>query len=98
MGNPSHRYTPEFKARAVELYMAAGPDTIYAEIARGLGCDAGSLSKWVKLACNERPDGPETSPFQVQEENRRLKRELARVEKENKILSKASAFFASRRL
>lgn len=98
MTDYSKRYTPEFKQRAVELYMAAGPDTTYAEIARGLGCDAGSLSKWVKLARNEQPDGPETSPFQIQEENRRLKRELARVKEENEILLKASAFFASRQL
>ena len=26
MGNPSPRYTSEFKAKAVELYLAAGPE------------------------------------------------------------------------
>ena len=41
MANASPRYTAEFKARAVELYKAAGPDATYAEIARELGCDAG---------------------------------------------------------
>ena len=48
MGNPSPRYTAEFKQRAVELYRAAGPDATYAAVARELGCDAGSLSKWVQ--------------------------------------------------
>lgn len=98
MGNPSPRYTPEFKAKAVELYLAAGPDATYAEIARGLGCDAGTLSNWVRLAGNEQPGDPEMNPFQVQEENRRLRRENERLKKENEILLKASAFFASKQL
>jgi transposase len=98
MANASPRYTPEFKARAVEMYRAAGPEATYAEIARDLGVDAGSLSHWVKLASNDRPDDPEMNPFQIQEENRRLKRELARLREENEILLKASAFFASKQL
>ena len=48
MGNPSPRYTAEFKQKAVELYRKSG--TTYAEVARGLGCDAGSLADWVKKA------------------------------------------------
>lgn len=98
MGNPSPRYTSEFKSKAVELYLAAGPDATYAEIARGLGCDAGSLVKWVKLAGNEQPGDPEMNPFQLQEENRRLRRELARLKEENEILLKTSAFFVSKQL
>lgn len=97
-GYPSPRYTAEFKAKAVELYRAAGPEATYAGVARSLGCDAGSLSKWVGPASNDQPGDPEMNPFQIQEENRRLRRELARVKEENEILSKASAFFASRQL
>lgn len=63
MGKPSPRYTPEFKQRAVELYLASGPDATYTEVARGLGCDAGTLSKWVSLARNDQPDDPEANPF-----------------------------------
>ena len=37
-------------------------------------------------------------PFQLQEENRRPRRELARLKEENEILLKASAFFASKQL
>ncbi len=98
MANASPKYTAEFKAKAVELYRSAGPDATYASVARGLGCDPGSLSHWVKLASNEGPGDPETNPFQMQEENRRLKRELARLKEENEILLKASAFFASKQL
>ena len=38
---PSPRYTAEFKQEAVELYKKSG--TAYAEVARGLGCDAGPV-------------------------------------------------------
>lgn len=98
MANASPRYTAEFKVRAVELYKAAGPDATYAEIARELGCDAGSLSHWVKTAGGGQPDEADMNPFQMREENRRLKRELARLKEENEILLKASAFFASKQL
>lgn len=48
MGAQSPRCTVEFKQEAVELYGKSG--TAYAEVARGLGCDAGGLSDWVKKA------------------------------------------------
>ena len=83
MGNPSPRYTAEFKQKAVELYGKSG--TTYAEAARGLDCDAGSLADWVKRAY-------------AAEDLRRLKRENERFKRENEILLKASAFFASRQL
>lgn len=68
------------KAGAVELYRAAGPDATYAQIARELGCDIGSLSKWVQLDGNANPSDPEANPFQIAEENRRLRRENAHSE------------------
>lgn len=43
MGTPSPKHTAEFKQKAVELYRKSG--TTYAEVARGLGCDPGSLSR-----------------------------------------------------
>lgn len=98
MGNPSPRYTAEFKQRAVELYLAAGPEATYAEIARELGCDPGSLAKWVKLADGAPAAEPDQNPFQMQEELRKLRRENQRLKTENEILLKASAFFASKQL
>ena len=68
MGAPSPKHTAEFKQKAVELYRKSG--TTYAEVARGLGCDPGSLSDWVKKA--DAPRGGNL--FQAAEENRRLKR------------------------
>lgn len=69
MGNPSPRYTAEFKQEAVEPYGKSG--TTYAEVAREPGCDAGSLSDWVgKAAAGPAPDA---NPFQMAEDLRRLK-------------------------
>ena len=59
--------------------------------------ERGSVSDWVKRADAAGSD-PSANPFQVAEENRRLKRENERLRRENEILLKASAFFASRQL
>jgi transposase-like protein len=45
----ANRYTPEFKQRAVQPCESRIPVT-YAEVARELGVDAGTLSKWVAQA------------------------------------------------
>lgn len=84
MGHPSPKYTAEFKQRAVELY-------------RELGCDAGSISDWVRRA-DASGAAPDQNPFQMAEELRRPGRENDRLRTENEILLKASAFFASRQL
>ena len=95
MRGPSPRCTAEFKQKAVELHKKSG--TTYAEVARGLGCDAGSLSDWVRKAdAAEREAGD--NPFQMAEGLRRLRRENERLKRENEILLKASAFFASKQL
>lgn len=79
----------------MELYGKSG--TTYAEVARGLGCDVGSLADWVKKADAAGP-APDANPFQMAEDLRRLKRENERFKRENEILLRASAFFASRQL
>ena len=69
----------------------------YCTSTRELGVDAGSISDWVKKA-DAAQASPEDNPFKVAEENRRLRREVERLKRENEILLKASAFFASRQL
>jgi len=93
MGNPSPGHTAEFKQKAVEPCRKS--DTTYAEVARGLGCDAGSLADWVKKADAAGPTS-DANPFQMAEDMRRLKEENERLKRENEILLKASTFFASR--
>ena len=68
-----------------------------AEIARELGVDAGGISDWVKRA-DAAQASPEGNPFKVAEENRRLRREVGRLRRENEVLLKAGAFFAGGRL
>lgn len=93
MGNPSPRYTAEFKQKAVEPCGKSG--TTYAEVARGLGCDAGSLADWAEKAGAAGP-APDANPFQMAEGLRRPKRESERLKREDEMLSKASALFAGR--
>ena len=95
MGHPSPKYPAEFKQQAVRLYRERGGT--YAETARELGVDAGSISDRVKRADTAQAP-PEDNPFKVAEENRRLRREVERLRRENEVLLKASAFFAGRQL
>lgn len=66
----------------------------YAETARELGVDPGSLSDWVKRA-DAAQAPPEDNPFQMAED---LRRENERLKRENEMLLKASALFAGRQL
>lgn len=93
----SPRYTPEFKQRAVELYLSLDKPT-YAEVGRKLGVDAGSIASWVKAATSHGDTQDNSNPFQMTEDIKKLKRENARLKRENEILLKASAFFASKQL
>lgn len=92
MGKPPPKYTAEFKQQAVRLYRERGGT--YAETARELGVDPGSLSDWVRRA-DAAQAPPEDNPFQMAED---LRRENERLKRENEILLKSSALFASRQL
>ncbi|WP_368285215.1 transposase [Enorma massiliensis] len=95
MGHPSPKYPAESRQQAVRLYRERGGT--YAGIAGELGCDAGSISDRVKRA-DAAQASPEDSPFEVAGENRRLRREVGRLRRENEMLLEASAFLAGRRL
>ncbi|MBM6784583.1 transposase [Enorma massiliensis] len=95
MGHPPPKYSAEFKQQAVRPYRERGGT--YAEMARELGCDAGSISDWVEGADAARAS-PEDNPFKVAGENRRLRREVERLRRENEMLLEASAFLTGRRL
>ena len=95
MGKPSPKRTAEFKQQAVRLYRERGGT--YAETARELGVDPGSLSDWVKRAdAAQAPAGD--NPFQMAEDLRRLRRENERLKRGSEVLLKASASFAGRQL
>ena len=93
MGKPSPKYAAELKQQAVRLCRERGGT--YAETARELGVDPGSLSDWVRRAdAAQAPAGD--NPFQMAEDLGRLRRESERLKRESEVLLKASAFFASR--
>jgi transposase len=93
---PSGRrtYTSQFKREAVELVEREGLSV--AEAARRLGMDQTLLRSW-RVKFQEQGDqafpgaGQRTA---VEEENRQLREENARLKMERDILKKATAFFA----
>ncbi len=88
-------YPPEFKLQAVTMMTEQGLSV--AAVARPLGVPESRLHEW-KTAVRE--EGPAASPGSghqtpLEEENRRLRAEVKRLEVERDILNKATAFFAS---
>ena len=87
-------YTSQFKREAVELVDREGVSV--AEAARRLGVDQTLLRSW-KMKFQEQGDqafpgaGQRTA---IEEENRQLREENARLKMERDILKKATAFFA----
>jgi transposase len=88
------RYDREFKQSAVKLVLESGRSVT--SIAAELGISDNALFIWKKKyledASNAFPGKGHLKP--EEEENRRLKKELAHVTMERDILKKAVAFFA----
>ena len=87
--------TPEFKAQAVK--MVTEQKLSVAEAARRLGVHESRLHEWKKALLKDGEDAFPGSGRQspLDEENRRLKAEVKRLEMERDILKKAPAFFAA---
>jgi len=87
MGQPN--FSEDFKRDAVHQITVRG----YAvrEVSERLGVSTYSLYKWMKLYAKA---ASQTSSVDHEAENRRLKRELARMTEERDILKKAAAYFA----
>jgi transposase len=92
MGSTRRKFTPEFKAEAVELLINSGKSI--SEIARDLGISDGTLGNWVKVA-KKRGDVKE-KPLEIDERARlkELEEENRRLKMEREILKKAAAWFA----
>jgi transposase-like protein len=74
------RFSPQFKAEAVQLVIETGKPI--AEVARDLGVNDGTLGNWVKAWRDVNPERePKLSPVErarmseLEEENRRLRME-----------------------
>jgi transposase len=81
------RYDEAFKRNAVELWLQGGKSV--ETIATELGISTQSLKQWKKqLAAQPATGLGQRSALQLEEENRRLKRELQHVSRQRDILKK----------
>jgi transposase len=88
-------FSAEFKAEAVRLMTErrARGGTL-AQVSRELDVRADQLRAWARLA-RERPGGDATVPGEtLEQENRRLRRELAVARQEQAFAKKVAAYFA----
>lgn len=99
MKRQTRRYTPEFKNEAVKLALAS---KTVVEAAETLGIPKATLHSWVNKAQQLGQDcliAGATSPENINwhdlmQENKALKKRLARAEQEKAILKKAATYFA----
>jgi len=95
MARTRKTYTPEFKLQAVKMILEQ--KLAVAEVARRLGVSQNLLHTWKKAfltgGANAFPGSGHLTP--LEEENRKLKAEIKRLEAERDILKKATAFFAT---
>ena len=94
MSEARRKFSREFKIEAVRLITEGGQSI--AETARELGVNASLLGRW-KQQLTE--NGGQAFPGKgrmkpLEEEVRRLQRDLKRVRQERDFLKKATAFFA----
>ena len=83
-------YSDEFKRDAVHQIVVRGYPV--REVSRRLGVSTHSLYKWMKLFGDPTPKKPGVDH---EAENRRLKRELARMTEERDILKKATVYLCA---
>jgi len=83
------RYSEEFKKEAVRLALEGGMSQ--SRVARDLGVNINSLTNWITKAKTTR-GGEVKETFE--QENRRLRRELAIVTEERDIIKKALGIFS----
>ena len=87
-------YTEEFRREAVRL-VEKTPDRLF-QIARELDVSHETLKTWWQRAQagGDVPIVPPARVLTLEEQNRRLRQENARLIEEREILKKATAFFA----
>jgi transposase len=94
MAKVQKTYTREFKEEVVRLAQTSGKPIT--QVARELGISDTSIHQWRKELAQH---GSEAFPrkghqTELEEENRRLKRELERVQQERDVLKKVVSIFS----
>ena len=97
-----NRYDETFKQEAIQLALSG--ELSYAEVARDLGVNYGTLTNWIYATMTAKPPSklpkkggkPAKPDYQALErQNQAMKKELELRKKEIEILKKAAAYFAS---
>ena len=94
MAKVQNVYTREFKEEAVRLAQTSGKSIV--QVARELGISDTSIHQWRKELTERGKEAFPGSGHQtlLEEENRRLKRELERVQQERDIVKKVVSIFS----
>ena len=100
MAGVGQRYTQEFKDSAIQLALNSEKSAM--KIAEELGMSNKTLYAWLRdyrkkhnlEDSSSKSNYVKSSKESLEEENRRLRKELAVVKKEREILKKATAYFA----
>jgi len=92
MPEQRRRFSPQFRAEAVQMVIEAGKPI--AVVARDLGIHDGTLGNWVNAyrRAHPQPDEPLSPVERVRVKE--LEDEVRRLRMENEFLKKAAAFFA----
>jgi transposase len=94
MGKNNSAFSEEFKESAMQL--ALNSDQSVSQVARELGISIGTLHNWLyKRRLKESEDQVPKVKESLEDENKRLRKELARVKEEREILKKATAYFSN---
>jgi transposase-like protein len=92
MPEKRRKFSPQFKAEAVQLVIETGKPV--AEVARDLGVNDGTLGNWVNTWRREHPTPDEPLSSVERARVAEMEDEIRRLRMENEFLKKAAAFFA----
>ena len=92
MAQERRKFSPQFKAEAVQLVVQTGRPI--AEVARELGIHDGTLGNWVNAWRRDNPEPEESLTPTDRVRMAELEGENRRLRLENEFLKKAAAFFA----
>src|ERR687884_978227 len=92
MAEQRRRFSPQFKAEAVQMVIETGKPI--APVARDLGIHDGTLGNWVNAYRRANPELEEPLSPVERAHVKELEEEIRRLRMENEFLKKAAAFFA----
>ena len=93
MAKTTKRYEAEFKQHVVRLVLEEG--RTIASVNQEFQLGEGTVRSWIRQFQEECETNPELSATKdLYAENRKLRKELEELKKENLFLKKAAAFFA----